>query len=542
MLESASRGCRDLDHVAHLRRENQRGATVIPRNDRKRRNQLCSAWVTWGLVCGLVGCAAHPAKPAIPATDDAAAEAGAHDPDAGKSADQAGAVVDSGSALTNDTLDVGSHSDAIEAKLEDVSGDAAARADGVTTSDADSVDADNPDTMSSDAVDAVIEALDVSAADSSANDAFVSDVGSGDASEADAVDDVAASGIDATDTVGAGTDAANLCVNSEINHVILVAVDGVRSKELPGMVAAGALPTVTRFMTEGAYTFAARCDVTHSITLPNMTAMLTGRPVSAVSNQPATVFHGYTANVDPSKTATLHNAGNPAVSYVASVFDVAHDHGLSTGLYASKSKFVLFDQTWNGQNGAKDVTGADDGKDKIDTFVLLADTATLTTTFIKDTQKTAYGFAFLHLRDVDTVGHAVGWGTPNWKLALQHVDTQLGKLLKHIEQHPTMAGHTAVILVSDHGGSGTGHGDPTHLDTHTIPLMVWGAQVPKGQDLYTIASKRHAPAKGNPSFGAPKQPWRNGDVANLAMQMLKLPKVPGSFIGDAGTQLVPCTK
>jgi len=40
---------------------------------------------------------------------------------------------------------------------------------------------------------------------------------------------------------------------------------------------------------------------------------------------------------------TLHGAG-----YIASTFDAAHDRGRSNALYASKSKFVLFEQSFDG--------------------------------------------------------------------------------------------------------------------------------------------------------------------------------------------------
>ena len=85
-------------------------------------------------------------------------------------------------------------------------------------------------------------------------------------------------------------------------------------------------------------TFNARTDYTHTVTIPNHTCMLTGRPVLQPVGQPNTTHHGYTSNTSPTPDATLHNSGNPNLDYVASVFDVAHDHGLSTALFASKSK------------------------------------------------------------------------------------------------------------------------------------------------------------------------------------------------------------
>ena len=81
--------------------------------------------------------------------------------------------------------------------------------------------------------------------------------------------------------------------------------------------------------------------------------------------------HGQSDNDMPELSTTLHNnTGKEA--YVSSVFDVTHDHGLSTSLYASKSKFILYEQTYNEESGAKDTTGADNGTDKIDHYLFLA--------------------------------------------------------------------------------------------------------------------------------------------------------------------------
>lgn len=129
-------------------------------------------------------------------------------------------------------------------------------------------------------------------------------------------------------------------------YVIHISVDGLSGSLLQNLIAndtAGDYANFARMVDEGATSFNARTDYTHTITLPNHTSMLTGRPVLQPAGQPNTVHHGWTTNVDPLPGTTLHNGGNPNLSYVASAFDVAHDHGLATAHYASKSKFVLFE-------------------------------------------------------------------------------------------------------------------------------------------------------------------------------------------------------
>jgi len=112
-------------------------------------------------------------------------------------------------------------------------------------------------------------------------------------------------------------------------------------------------------MREGAYTLNARTVRERTSTLPNHTAMLTGRRVDEKHGG-----HGYSDNFDDG--GTVHGA---AGHYVASVFDVVHDHGGSTALFAAKTKFMLYRRSWN-THGAPDQVGRNDGRAKIDRFTI----------------------------------------------------------------------------------------------------------------------------------------------------------------------------
>ncbi len=324
------------------------------------------------------------------------------------------------------------------------------------------------------------------------------------------------------------------------DHVIQISVDGLSGPLLETLVAndtAGDYETFARFVAEGAVTFNARTDTTHTNTLPNHVSMLTGRPVSQPSGLPNTVHHGYTGNSDPAPTVTLHESGNPNLSYVASVFDVAHDHGLSTALYASKSKFVLFEQSYDAAHGAPDVTGADDGADKIDRYVNTS-AASMHATFLADMASSRFRYAFVHYSTPDDVGHASGWGSPAWNASIHTIDGYLADVLALVEADPQLDGNTLVILSTDHGGTGTGHGTATDAANYTIPFLVWGNGVTGGGTLYTLnAPTRADPGSARPSYTESVQPIRNGDGGNLALSALSLPAVPGSSI-DAGQDLV----
>lgn len=310
-----------------------------------------------------------------------------------------------------------------------------------------------------------------------------------------------------------------------IRYVVHISVDGLRPDAVTRQL--GALPAFARLRAQAAFTDNARTDPDYSNTLPNHTAQLTGRGVTGPEG------HGWTTNTDPALGVTLHsNRGG----YVASVFDVAHDAGLRTGLYASKSKFSLYDASYGPQHGAPDTTGANDGRDKIDAFVYERDTGDLVERFVADLAEEPFAYTFLHIRDPDSAGHAYGWRLWSWHpytRAVRRSDRYIGRVLAAIEADPELAGHTALVVTADHGGSGHHHGagDPEH---YTVPFYVWAPGVPAG-DLYAVNEGRLAdPREDRPGFGAELQPVRNGAAANVALGLLGLGPVPGSTIAASG--------
>ena len=314
--------------------------------------------------------------------------------------------------------------------------------------------------------------------------------------------------------------------------MIHISVDGLRPDAVTTLGPELA-PNFFRLRNEGAFTDNARTDPKIANTLPNHASEFTGRGVFGLDG------HGWFINDDPGEPITLHLF---KVSYVTSVFDVAHDFGLSTALYANKEKFSVFDRSWNEINGAKDRTGADDGRDKIDTYFFDADMATIANAFVVDIARSNYHYAFLHLREPDSTGHASTWDlTPgsDYLKAVVDVDAVLGDILKLVETDPELLGTTAIILTSDHGGE---LGTTFHvlkpkaglIESGIVPFYVWGPGVAAGADLYALSpTTRQDPGTGIPPFSDPLQPIRNGDAANLVLDLLSLPPIRGSTINAA---------
>lgn len=308
----------------------------------------------------------------------------------------------------------------------------------------------------------------------------------------------------------------------------MVSVDGLRPAEIDQLLAGGELPNFARLRAEGVWTHNARADYSATETVPNHVSMATGRQVAGAEG------HNYTSNGNPSPATTLHsNRG----SYVASVFDVAHDHGLTTAFHRSKSKLVILNQSYTLTAGAEDVTGEDNGRAKIDVERFVdtgGQSAALVTQLEADLLAAPLQLTFVHLVDPDVSGHSPGWGTSGYLDAVRRIDAYLGRLLVLIEDDAAYAGRSTLIVTSDHGGSGGSHTDEENPDNYTVPFYVWGADVPVPGDLYAInGGTRLDPAGGRPAFGAGVQPVRNSDIANLALGLLGLPPVPGSSVNAA---------
>jgi len=314
----------------------------------------------------------------------------------------------------------------------------------------------------------------------------------------------------------------------DAQYVVHISVDGLASRFLQQLLDEGQLPNFKRMQSEGAWTNNARTDFDYTITLPNHTCMVTGRPVKDKAAMPAAIAgHNWVVNSDP-RDRTIHSSRH---DYVKSAFDVAHDHGLRTAMFASKSKFVLYDQSYDGRSGAPDTTGEDNGRDKIDLYVKDGNSAAMMDRFVEEMKANPFNYVFVHYHDCDSAGHAKTWGSPEYLEALRKVDGYLGRMFELIDGDDRLKGKTAVILSADHGGTGLDHGFNTNPLNFVIPFYVWGPGV-AAKDLYALnPSSRVDPQEGRPDYTeVGHQPVRNGDGGNLALKLLGLEAIPDSVI------------
>lgn len=326
----------------------------------------------------------------------------------------------------------------------------------------------------------------------------------------------------------------NAPTRADVSHAVMISVDGLASRFLEQVIAAGDAPTFKTLQSLGAWTHNARTDKTYTITLPNHTSMLTGLPVSPSPGFQNFRSHRYTNNIDPSASETLHTLRLPERNYTPSVFDVVHDHGRSTALFASKTKFSLYTQSYN-DAGAPDLVGEDNGRRKIDTVVINTDPAAMVDQLVLMLSESPPNYTFVHLNQPDGTGHSIGWGTPEYLAAVASMDVLLGRILQVVRSGP-LANKTALIITTDHGGVGYGHSDSADVQNFQIPFYVMAPGVSPG-DAYAAFENRFSPEAMNPEYQSVYQPLRNGDSGNLALYLLGLPPVPESVIHSAGIRV-----
>ena len=317
----------------------------------------------------------------------------------------------------------------------------------------------------------------------------------------------------------------------QTEFVIVISVDGGGSSYIENLINQGMLPHFNRLRREGAWTHNARSDYDNSSTLPNHVTMVTARGVRGRLNN----GHSWVRNTEPPNVATQTDSiqGNNG-SYVHCVFDVAHDNGLRTGLFTTKRKFALFEQSYNNGNGDPDTTGIDNGRSKISMSVNKDNSQDLMNSFIAAMNAEPFNYVLVHFRDPDDCGHKYGWGSAEFNKALATVDGYLGRIFAMITENLNLAGKVALIVTADHGGVDRNHNVTTDPLNYTIPFYVWGPDVEASKPLYALNTQvRLDPGTSCPSYGAPIQPIRNGDSANLAMAMLGLGIVPDSTINNS---------
>lgn len=287
-----------------------------------------------------------------------------------------------------------------------------------------------------------------------------------------------------------------------INHVIVLDAEGLPAKALTTRKGKHAARAITSMVKNGAGTTNAR-TVDSGLPLPNLTSLLTGRPVSR-----ALGGHGVKLN---KAGKTLAKMGHV---YSASIFDRVHDYGGSTAFISSDGVSRVVPRSYDAHHGAVDAQGTSYGRNKISASKFVRSDAGVTASVLKNTSRTLTVAQFTGLR---AAGSRYGYLSSGYYGALKSFSKQVARILKAARATPG----TLVILTADTGG----HGHSTKgraSDNYRVPIGVVGPAVARG-NLYSLSTPSYqdpAGARGGLGSGGAV---RNGDVANLVTTVLGLP-------------------
>lgn len=235
-------------------------------------------------------------------------------------------------------------------------------------------------------------------------------------------------------------------------HVVVIGFDGLSPDGLEN----ANTPVFDSIMANGASTMHARA-VLPSSSSTNWASMIMG----AGPEQ-----HGITSNAWEKNNLTLPPITQEENFIFPTIFNLTRKHKKDAEIG------VIYDWTGFGRLFEKSAVDYDvNAKDE-------EETAKLAVAYINQKKPT---LTFVHFDHVDHAGHEFGHGTPEYYTSVEKADLLLGQVLKGIEK-AGIAEETVVVISSDHGGLGKGHGGES-LKEVEIPFIVYGASVKKGHRL-----------------------------------------------------------
>ena len=215
-------------------------------------------------------------------------------------------------------------------------------------------------------------------------------------------------------------------------RVMIVSIDGLRSDAI---LQAG-MPNLVTMMQNGAFSLGAQ-TVFPSVTLVAHSSMLSG--------------------MCPSKHGVFWNEYIPERGYAlgTDLFDLAHSAGLETVMYVGKEMMRQITEP-----------------SSLDRFIYIDDSDSVLMGSVVANFPENFNVLFIHLLATDVAGHQYGWMSP-WQFSvIREADAALGMLLAELDAR-NLRGETLIIVTSDHGGLGSGHGTNAREDM-TIPWVAAG--------------------------------------------------------------------
>lgn len=239
-----------------------------------------------------------------------------------------------------------------------------------------------------------------------------------------------------------------------IRHVVLIGVDGLS----PDGIRKAQTPVLDRLMDQGAFTLSAR-SVSPSSSSSNWASMIMGADVEQ---------HGVHDNEYERDDFILP----PVVRGNEDIFPTIFAE-IDNQIKSAKIGAIYH---WGGFSRLFEKSAVDYDTNAPSEHAA----AQMAAAYIQKEKPT---FTFVHLDHVDHAGHVSGHGSATYYESVKVADTLIGQIIAGIEA-AGIADKTLVIISSDHGGVGLGHGGLT-LAEMEIPFLLWGKGVKKGYSIPT---------------------------------------------------------
>ena len=237
------------------------------------------------------------------------------------------------------------------------------------------------------------------------------------------------------------------------SHVFLIGLDGWGS----WCMETGECPFIREMMQEGSYTLNKR-TVLPSSSGPNWAAMMNGTPVEATG----IISNNATPDFKP-LVLTEHNAQPTFFHQLKQVCPEAE-----TGVICEWGDFLNYTDP-----------ACVDYQKKIH------DPETFTEAVVEESvqyiQEKKPVLCFIHIDALDHKGHANGQGSPEYYAELPLVDGRVQRIVEGIKAAGIYE-DSIIMLTSDHGHLGTGHGGTSMLEMET-PFVIWGKGVKKNHEI-----------------------------------------------------------
>ncbi len=239
-----------------------------------------------------------------------------------------------------------------------------------------------------------------------------------------------------------------------VKHVVMIGLDGLAGNT----VEAAEMPTLKQLMAEGAWTLQAR-----SI-LPSSSACNWASAYMGVGPE----MHGY--NTWGSRKPDFPSIELGENGMMPTIFTVLRRHDADYNLCALYEWEVHSDLIDN-----KAVTYYQ--------HIPMTEPRgeAITNAYIDYLKQHKPEFSICIYDSPDAEGHGYGWGSEPYMNRLKSADSQIAAIIEATKQ-AGMYDSTIFIIISDHGGVGTGHGS-TSMDEMNAPLVFFGKGIKKGHKI-----------------------------------------------------------